>query len=149
MKIAAALFTVCLIALPGAAPAHDSPAPVQADVTLQMPGENGEARSTGVKLDGGNARVRMRVINQDDGRTAAVHLRFRYRIPPDTIALDEIVSQIEVETTDLEDNAIGRVDMDTNEVNLNPNGPRLAYGLTLYRPEGGYQVQLRVRGNYE
>ncbi|HYC56697.1 MAG TPA: hypothetical protein VEL28_17335 [Candidatus Binatia bacterium] len=127
---------------------HAQTAPLQADETLEVPGADGQGTGGAALLDGGGARMRIRIVNRDDSRTALVRLRFRYDIPPDTIALDEIIDRIIVETSS-DDGAIGRIDLDPHEVNLNPNGPRLRYELTLYRPEGEYDLRVRVFGNYE
>ena len=147
--VAGALAVAAALAFPAASRAGEPTAPHQATVTLDVPAAGGASAAASSKLEGGNARVRIRVINRQDDRTATVRLRFRYAIPPETIALDEIIDRISVETSDGEGNRIGRTEIDPHEVNLNPNGPRLAYDLTLYRPEGAYEVELQVFGNYE
>jgi hypothetical protein len=100
-------------------------------------------------LDGGSARVRVLVTNRDDLRTATVALRFTYPIPPDTIALDEIIDRIVVVVRTPAGERFSRAAIDPNDVNLNPDASMLAYKLTLYRPEGAYRIGIRVYGNYE
>jgi hypothetical protein len=124
--------------------------PLQANAFVDMPDDNeGQAAIKGVRLDGGGARFTVRASNRPDGRTVQVALNFRYPIPPDTIALDEIIDSIVVETSAEGFEAFGRVDLDPNEVNLNPNSSKLRYRLTLYRPESAYRIRVRVFGNYE
>lgn len=99
------------------------------------------------------ARLRGAVINQPDGETALVNLRFSYRIPPDTIALDEIIDLIIISIEDSTGAEFSTVSIDPNDVNLNPNRVPLDYSATLYIPEdaleNGYFVRVRVFGNYE
>jgi hypothetical protein len=124
--------------------------PLQADAFVDMPDDNeGQATIKGVGLDGGGARFTVRASNRADGRTVQVALHFRYPIPPDTIALDEIIDRIVVETSPDGIEAFGRVELDPNDVNLNPNSSKLLYRLTLYRPESAYRIRVRVFGNYE
>jgi hypothetical protein len=123
--------------------------PRQALVEMSMPAEPRESRRFSTSLEGGDARVTV-IARNNAGRTAGVTLHFRYTIPPDTIALDEIIDRIVVEAVDDEGVVVGRVAIDPNEVNLNPNGPRLKYHVTVYRPEQTpYRVRARVFGNYE
>jgi hypothetical protein len=92
-----------------------------------VPGENGATRELSSVLAGGGARVRALVTNRDDLRTATVALRFTYHVPPDTIALDEIVDRIVVEFRTPAGERFSRATIDPNEVNLNPE--RLEPGL--------------------
>ncbi len=88
--------------------------------------------------------------HRGDGDTVRVDLRFDYRIPPETIALDEFIDRIELTTED-RSGVAGSVTIDTNLVNLNPNRAALLYRATLYRPgtAGAYVARVRVYGNYE
>jgi hypothetical protein len=124
--------------------------PLQADFFIDMPDDNeGQAAVKGTRLEGGGARFTVRASNRSDGRTVYVALNFRYPIPPDTIALDEILDRIVVETSPDGIETFGRVELDPNDVNLNPNASKLNYRLTLYRPESAYKIRVRVFGNYE
>jgi hypothetical protein len=83
---------------------------------------------------------------REDPRTAVVHLRFTYRVAPGTIALDEIINRIVVETLTLTGEAVGRIAVDPNDVNLKPERVLASYRLTIYRPEGDYRpARARVR----
>jgi hypothetical protein len=124
--------------------------PLQAEGFVDMPDDNeGQAAIKGLRLDGGGARFTLRASNRPDGRTVQVALNFRYPIPPDTIALDEIIDRIVVETSSDGFEDFGRVELDPNDVHLNPNSSKLNYRLTLYRPESAYKIRVRVFGNYE
>jgi hypothetical protein len=80
-----------------------------------------------------------------------VDLAFRYRVPRDTIALDEVIERIEVvaETTQGEEFLAAAIDSEL--IPLNPNRAPLLYRVTLYRPEEDetYVLRVRVFGNYE
>ncbi|HXC49548.1 MAG TPA: hypothetical protein VN634_01570 [Candidatus Limnocylindrales bacterium] len=123
--------------------------PLQASLSIAMPAENGEMRYDVEPLEGGGAEAFAVAINGDDGRTVEVRFRFSYSIPPDTIALDEIVDHVTVATIDDAGNVIGSARLRTGEINVNPNGPWIRYRVTLYRPESAYRVRVRVFGNYE
>ena len=123
--------------------------PLQADLTLAMPAENGSIETARSGLDGGDANVAVRAVNLDNGDTVRVRLRFSYRIDPDTIAFDEILDRIVVETIGDGGAAIGMAEIDPHEVNLNPNRVALVYQLTLYRPSEAYTLRVRIFGNYE
>jgi hypothetical protein len=123
--------------------------PLQANVAVDVPAGGGESAQVAGALDGGGATFTANVTNREDLRTAVVSLRFVYRIPPDTIALDEIVNRIVVETRDQNGERFGRTVIDPNDINLNPNGPTLVYRATMYRPEEAYRLRIRVFGNYE
>jgi hypothetical protein len=140
----ALLAAVFAAATPEAAWPQD--APQQAELVLNVD-DSGIATAAST-LEGGNARVRARVRNVDE-TTARVVVRFRYTIPPDTIAFDEIVDQILVQTETPESSPTGEVRIDPNDINLNPNGRNLRYEVTMNRPEGNYRVRVQVNGNYE
>ena len=147
MRTAASIAIVAVLACASTAGALR--APLQASFATDVPGENGATRELSSVLAGGDARVRALVTNRDDLRTATVAVRFTYRVPPDTIALDEIVDRIVVEFRTPAGERFSHATIDPNEVNLNPNASSLAYKLTLYRPEGAYRARIRVFGNYE
>jgi hypothetical protein len=147
MRLLLALSFVLLTA--GASNARAAGPPLQAVLATAVPGGPGESVALKGRLDGGNAVVAMHVANREDPRTAVVHLRFTYRVAPGTIALDEIINRIVVETLTPTGEAVGRIAVDPNDVNLNPNSSSLAYRLTIYRPEGDYRLRVRVFGNYE
>ncbi len=123
--------------------------PLQASLSIPMPAEDGEMRYDVESLEGGGAEAFAVAINGDDGRTVEVRFRFSYSIPPDTVALDEIVDHVAVVTVDASGNAIGSARLRTGQINVNPNGPWIRYRVTLYRPESPYRVRVRVFGNYE
>jgi len=79
-------------------------------------------------------------------------LHFDYNTDAD-IALDELISQIVVSTSDKAGNEFSRVTIDPNTVPLNPTRAALHYSVTLYRlPRGGrnlYIARIQVFGNYE
>jgi hypothetical protein len=127
------------------AQAQEGP-PLQTSVVLPMPAADGAAAATSSGIEGGGAKVRVSAVNRGD--VVQVDLRFRYRIPEDTIAFDEILSRIEIETAD-DGEVYSRSTIVPNEMNLNPNRASLRYRVTLYRPEGGYAVRMRLFGNYE
>ena len=137
------------VLLMGAEVAFAAGPPRQATVSIEMPAADGESGSKTVALDGGTAEVEVTAVNADDGRTVEVRLRFSYDVPPDTIALDEIVHHISFATIGEEEFRIGTARLRTGDINLNPDGPELVYRVTLYRPETAYRVRVRVFGNYE
>src|SRR5436189_1110142 len=69
------------------------------------------------------------------------------------IALDELISQIVVSTSDKAGNEFSRATIDPNTVPLNPNRAPLYYSATLYHPpQNGrslYLARIQVFGNYE
>jgi len=69
------------------------------------------------------------------------------------IALDELISQIVVSTSDNTGNEFSRVTIDPNTVPLNPNRAPLYYSATLYHPPRNgrslYLARIQVFGNYE
>ena len=86
------------------------------------------------------------------GGTVLVSLRFDYNSDAD-IALDELISQIVVSTSDKAGNEFSRVTIDPNTVPLNPNRAPLYYSATLYHPPRNgrslYFARIQVFGNYE
>jgi len=123
--------------------------PLQARLSIPMPAEDGVMRYQVEPLEGGGAEAFAVAINGDNGRTVEVRLKFTYSIPPDTIALDEIIDRVTLVTVDASGSVIGSARLSTGDINLNPNGPQLTYRATLYRPESDYRVRVRVYGNYE
>ena len=104
------------------------------------------------RLEGGGAVVRGSVQTLPGGETALVSLHFDYNSDAD-FALDELISQIVVSTSDRAGNEFSRVTIDPNTVPLNPNRVPLYYSATLYRPPRDgrnlYGARSRVFGNYE
>jgi hypothetical protein len=147
MRTAACLPLLTVLA--AVSPAAAQLAPLQASVATQVAGDAGASRELFATLDGGMARVHARITNRDDLRTATAVVRFTYTVPPDTIALDEIVDRIAVAVRTAAGERFSRASLDPHEINLNPNSSSLAYRLTLYRPAGAYRVRIRVFGNYE
>ena len=107
--------------------------PLQADVQVRV--NHGDRRLVPfrARLEGGGATVRGSVQNLPGGETVLVSLRFDYNSDAD-IALDELISQIVVSTSDRAGNEFSRVTIDPNTVPLNPNRAPLYYSATLYRP---------------
>jgi hypothetical protein len=72
-------------------------------------------------------------------------------VPRGTIALDELVERIEVETATAAGDLFQQVAIDAQLITLNPNRARLQYRVTLFHPTEGasYLVRLRLYGNYE
>ena len=85
------------------------------------------------RLEGGGAVVRGSVQTLPGGETALVSLHFDYNSDAD-IALDELISQIVVSSSERAGNEFSRVTIDPNTVPLNPNRAPLYYSATLYRP---------------
>src|SRR5205085_11111645 len=84
------------------------------------------------RLESGGATLRGSVQNLSGGETVLVSLRFDYNSDAD-IALDELISQIVVSTSDKAGNEFSRVTIDPNTVPLNPNRAPLYYSATLDR----------------
>jgi hypothetical protein len=80
-----------------------------------------------------------------------VDLAFRYRVPRDTIGLDEVIERVELATETAGGEAFLAAAIDTQLIPLNPNRTPLFYRVTLYRPEEAetYVLRVRVIGNYE
>jgi hypothetical protein len=126
--------------------------PLQADVQVRVNHRDRRLVRFSAGLEAGEATLRGSVQNMPGGETALVALYFDYHASAD-IALDEIISQIVVSTSDRIGNEFSRVTIDPNTVPLNPNRAPLYYSVTLYRPprDGGnlYSVRVQVFGNYE
>ena len=126
--------------------------PLQADVQVRV--NHGDRRLVPfrARLEGGEATLRGTVQNLPGGETALVFLRFDYNTEAD-IALDELIGQIVVSTSDKAGNEFSRVTIDPNTVPLNPNRAPLYYSATLYHPpQNGrslYLARIQVFGNYE
>ncbi len=126
--------------------------PLQADVQVRV--NHGDRRVVPfhARLEGGGATVRGSVQNLPGGETLLVSLRFDYNSDAD-IALDELISQIVVSTSDNAGNEFSRITIDPNTVPLNPNRAPLYYSATLYHPPRNgrslYLARIQVFGNYE
>jgi hypothetical protein len=114
------------------------PADRRGAVRFEAPIEPGDATLSGVAR---NLR----------GGAVQVDLAFRYRVPRDTIALDEVIERIEIATETTEGDVFLASAIDTQLIPLNPNRVPLLYRVTLYHPEEVEEYVLRVRviGNYE
>ena len=127
-------------------------APLQADIQLRVESNNRRLVRFSAGLEGGEATVRGSVQNLPGDETALVSLHFDFKTDAD-IALDEIISQIVVSTSDRSGNEFSKATIDPNTVSLNPNRAPLFYSTTLYRPpQDGrklYSVRIQVFGNYE
>jgi len=129
-------------------------APLQVDVRVRVnPDRTIGAIFRRPVQEGQPARLRGVILNQPGGETARVDLRFSYRIPPGTIALDEIINRIVISVEDSTGTEFSHVSIEPNDIHLNPNRVPLDYSATLYIPEDaredGYFVRVRVFGNYE
>ena len=126
--------------------------PLQADVQVRVNHGNRRLVPFRARLEGGGATVRGSVQNLPGGETLLVSLRFDYNSDAD-IALDELISQIVVSTSDKAGNEFSRVTIDPNTVPLNPNRAPFYYSATLYRPPRNgrslYIARIQVFGNYE
>ena len=104
------------------------------------------------RLEGGGATVRGSVQNLPGRETVLVSLHFDYSTDAD-IALDELISQIVVSTSDKAGNEFSRITIDPNTVPLNPNRAPLYYSATLYHPPRDgrslYIARIQIFGNYE
>jgi hypothetical protein len=126
--------------------------PLQADVQLRVNhGDRGLVRFS-AGLEGGEATLRGSVQNLPGRETVLVSLNFDYDTNAD-IALDEIISQIVVSTSERIGNEFSSATIDSNTVPLNPNRAPLYYSATLYRPprdgRNTYFLRIQVFGNYE
>ena len=126
--------------------------PLQADVQVRV--NHGDRRLVPfrARLEGGGATVRGSVQNLPGGETVLVSLRFDYNSDAD-FALDELISQIVVSTSNKAGNEFSRITIDPNTVPLNPNRAPFYYSATLYHPpQNGrslYLARIQVFGNYE
>ena len=126
--------------------------PLQADVQLPVKYNDKRPVPFRARLEGGGATLRGSVLNLQGGETVLVSLHFDYNTDAD-IALDELISQIVVSTSDRAGNEFSRVTIDPNTVSLNPNRAPLYYSATVYRPPRDgrrlYFGRVQVFGNYE
>ena len=126
--------------------------PLEADVQVRVNYNDRRPVPFRTRLEGGGAAVRGSVQNLPGGETAVVLLHFDYSTNAD-IALDELISQIVVSTSDKAGNEFSRVTIDPNTVPLNPNRASLYYSATLYQPPRGgrslYITHIQVFGNYK
>jgi hypothetical protein len=126
--------------------------PLQADIQVRVNYNTESPVSFRSRLEGGGATVKGTVVNLPGSETVALRLRFNYRTNAD-IALDELISQIIVSTSDTDGNEFSRVTIDPNTVPLNPNRVPLSYSATLYKPprsgRNAYIARIQVFGNYE
>ena len=126
--------------------------PLQADVQVQIRYNDKHLVPFHAHLQGGEATVRGSVLNLSGGETVLVSLHFDYNTNAD-IALDELISQIVISTSDRAGNEFSRVTIDPNTVPLNPNRAPLYYSATLYHPPRNsrslYLARIQVFGNYE
>ncbi len=127
-------------------------APLQADVQVRVNSHDRRLVQFRARLEGGEATLRGTVQNLPGGETVLVSLHFDYRTDAD-IALDELISQIVISTSDNAGNEFSRVTIDPNTVPLNPNRAPLYYSATLYHPPRNgrslYLARIEVFGNYE
>jgi len=144
-----ALLPLCF-ATPAAVAQEQSP--LQAGVQVEIKYNDKRPVLFRTRLEGGGAVLRGSVQNLRGGGTALVLLHFDYNTDAD-IALDELISQIVVSTSDKAGNEFSRVTIDPNTVPLNPNRAPLHYSVTLYHPPRGgrnlYITGIQVFGNYE
>src|SRR5207253_5203600 len=107
--------------------------PLQADVQVRVNYNDRRLVPFRARLEGGGATVRGSVQNLPGKETVLVSLHFDYNTGAD-IALDELISQIVVSTSNKAGNEFSRVTIDPNTVPLNPNRAPLYYSATLYHP---------------
>jgi hypothetical protein len=132
--------------------AQEQSPPLQADVRVRVGYSERGPVSFRAVLEGGEATLRGNVQNLPSGETSLVQLHFDYRTDA-SIALDELISQVVIWTSDRSGNEFSKVTIDPNFVPLNPNRVPLHYAGTVYRPPRGnrtaYVVRIQVFGNYE
>jgi hypothetical protein len=143
-----AAFLSLLLGVP--ALAGEEPLP---QVTVELPiatAPSGKARSLD-KIEQGDATIRTAARNQKGGETVQVDLTLDYRVPKGTIALDELVDSIVVETLTPGGLLHQRATIATELITLNPNRAKLEYRVTLFYPTDAatYLLRVRVFGNYE
>ena len=126
--------------------------PLQADVRVRVNYNERDLVSFRVVLEGGEATLRGTVQNFPGGETSFIQLHFDYRTDAN-IALDELISQIVIWTSDRTGNEFSKVVIDPNSVPLNPNRVPLHYAGTVYKPprnnRTSYVARIQVFGNYE
>jgi hypothetical protein len=144
MRAVHALVLACLAAAPAASQE------LQLERTLELSSERRATARFEARIEPGDATLAVLARNLRGG-AVQVDLAFRYRVPRDTIALDEVIERIEViaETTQGEEFIAAAIDSEL--IPLNPNRAPLLYRVTLYRPEEdeSYVLRVRVIGNYE
>jgi hypothetical protein len=147
--VIAALPLFCFVARIGFA--QEQP-PLQAEVRVRVNYSDRNPVSFRAVLEGGEATLRGTVQNCPGGETSFVQLHFDYRTDAN-IALDELISQIVIWTSDRTGNEFSKVTIDPNSVPLNPNRVPLHYAATVYKPprnnRTAYVVRIQVFGNYE
>jgi hypothetical protein len=124
----------------------------QVDLAFGMPtAADARGRRTAL-IEQGPATVEVTARNMS-ADAVVVDLAFRYRVPPDTIALDELIDRIEIATETATGEPFFAAAIDAQLIPLNPNRVPLFYRVTLYRPtpaEGEfYRVHAKLFGNYE
>ncbi len=147
--VVAALLLGCFVSQ--IAFAQEQP-PLQADMLVRVDYNDRGRVSFRAVLEGGEATLRGTVQNLRGGETSFVQLQFDYRTDAD-IALDELISQIVIWTSDKTGDEFSKVVIDPNSVPLNPNRAPLHYAGTVYKPprnnRASYVVCIQVFGNYE
>jgi hypothetical protein len=152
MKRSLAIIDLLLLCFTSRLVTGQEQAPLQTDVQVGV--KHGDRRLVPfrARLEGGGATVRGTVQNLPGRETVLVSLRFDYNSDAD-IALDELISQVVVSTSDKAKTEFSRVTIDPNTVPLNPNRTPLYYSATLYHPPRNgrslYFVRIQVFGNYE
>jgi hypothetical protein len=150
MRIAPSHALAIIALLVGVASAPPAAAQVaQVDTGLGLSTSPTARNRVRVPIEQGSATVEITARNIPDA--VVVDLFFRYVVPPDTIALDELVERIEVATETPDGKPFFAAAIDAQLIPLNPNRIPLFYRVTLQRPtEGiGYRVRAKVFGNYE
>jgi hypothetical protein len=142
-----------VLALVAASPARagDPTHPLQLELSLPIStAPSGKARSLD-PIEQGDATIRTVARNQPGAETVRVDLTLDYKVPKGTIALDEHVEQIQVETATPGGELFQQAVIDAQLVTLNPNRAKLLYRVTLFYPTEGqsYLLRLRLFGNYE
>jgi hypothetical protein len=123
---------------------------LQVDSTVAMVNVTPFTNQVVVPVGNGAATVTIAAHNVRPD-AVVIDLRFRYRLPPDTIALDELIEHIDVATESATGEPFFASAIDAQLIPLNPNRVSLLYRVTLYRPTAApsYQVHVKVFGNYE
>jgi hypothetical protein len=144
MKAIRFLALAFLVAAPAAAQE------LQLERTLELSSDRGAAGRFVARLEPGDATVAVFARNLRGG-AVQIDLAFRYRVPRDTIALDEVIERIELATETTGGDEFIAAAIDSQLIPLNPNRAPLLYRVTLYRPEEEetYVLRVRVIGNYE
>jgi hypothetical protein len=139
-----------LLVAGSAARAEEPTHPLQLQLELPIStAPSGKARSFD-KIEQGDATLR--TVARNRGReTVQIDLTFDYKVPKGTIALDELIEEIQVETAIPDSEIFQQAIIDAQLVTLNPNRARLMYRVTLFHPTDRptYELRLRVFGNYE